>query len=445
MRYFRLNLIIRIVLLFVSLCLLAFMWLGTELVAATLFVGIVSVVQAVSMIRFVEQTNVMLKRFFAAFHYDDFSLHLSAESEGKSFAALEEVMNEVMERFRDIRSEREQGYRYLDQVIQHAGVAMISFEANENINLANQSAKRLFHAPQMKHLGDLPPVLQAEIRNMRHGEKRVVKLDQGLSNLQLVLLLTEFKLANRPFRLVSFQNIRAEIDRTEQQAWQKLIRVMTHEIMNSVTSISTLAIALRGLFFKKEVYTGEKLSPEDQLDARNAMALIQQRSEGLLQFVDSYRNLSRIPQPHFQLLSLQKVFEDLATLLKKQIEEEEIAFHLKIEPEKLELISDPQLLEQVLLNLLINGMHAMEGASRRDLILSARQSPGVIEIAVEDSGTGIDEEMLEQIFIPFFSSKKEGSGIGLSISRQIVQMLGGELDVRSTPGEGSCFRILIPV
>lgn len=444
MKHFRFQLVIRVLLIFITLALLAFMVYRTELVAATVFMGILAVLQMVALIRFVEQTNVLLNRFFSAFNYDDFSLHLSSSSEGKSFEALEEVMNHVMDRFRGIRSEREQGYRYLDQVIQHAGVAMISFDEKEAISLINHSAKRLFNASQIKHLDDLPSVIQSYIRSMNHGEKRVVKLDQGLSNMQLVLLLTEFKLAEKPYRLVSFQNIRAEIDETEQLAWQKLIRVMTHEIMNSVTSISTLGAALKGIFFKEGEYQGQLLNEADQEDAGHAMEVIQQRSEGLLQFVESYRNLSKIPDAQFQVFSVKKLFEDLEKLLKTQFENEQIVFSKEVLPEGLELISDPQLLEQVLINLLINGMHAMEDTSSKVLKLEAQQSKGKIEVTVTDTGMGIEEELFEQIFIPFFSSKKEGSGIGLSISRQIVQRLGGEMEVSTEVGKGSCFRIILP-
>lgn len=445
MKNFRLQLILRVILLFAMLCLLAFMVYKTELVAATIFIGLLAVLQTLALIRYVEQTNILLNRFFSAFQYDDFSIHLNSANEGRSFEKLEEVMNQVMDRFRTIRSEREQGYRYLDQVVQHAGIAMISFEANEDINLINQSAKRLFHSSQLKQLKDLPQILQEHIRDMTHGEKRVVKLDQGLSNLQLVLLLTEFKLAEEPFQLVSFQNIRAEIDQTEQLAWQKLIRVMTHEIMNSVTSISTLGAALKGMFFKDGKYIGNELPAEDQADAGHAMELIQQRSEGLLQFVESYRNLSKIPAAKFQPFLVQKLLGDLQKLLNTQCESQQIAFSIQVEPASLELISDPQLLEQVLLNLLINSMHAMEKSPKKELALTARHTKGRVEIAVTDTGKGIEDEILEQIFIPFFSAKEEGSGIGLSISRQIVQRLGGEMEVSTEVGKGSSFRILIPV
>lgn len=445
MKNFRLQLIIRVFLLFATLCLLAFMTFRTVLVAATVFIGLLAVLQMVALIRYVERTNILLKRFFSAFRHDDFSLHLSSRSEGESFKQLEGVMNQVMDRFRMIRAEREQSFRYLDEVIQHAGVAMISFQANEEINLMNQSAKRLFQLPQLKKLSDLPPIIQDHIREMKHGEKRVVKLEQGLANLQLVLLLTEFKLAEEAFRLLSFQNIRAEIDQTEQLAWQKLIRVMTHEIMNSVTSISTLGVTLKGMFFKEGHYIGSELSQDDQEDAGHAMELIRQRSEGLLQFVDSYRNLSKIPAARFQAFRVQKLFEDLRKLLKKQVENQQITFSMQVIPDTLEMISDPQLLEQVLINLLINAMHALEDAPTKELHLSAQQANGQIEIAVRDTGKGIEPEILEQIFIPFFSAKKEGSGIGLSISRQIIQRLGGEIGVNTEVGKGTTFRILIPV
>ncbi len=441
---FRLNLFIRISLLFLNLLLLAYMIVGTELIAATCLVGLFAVIQVGALFWYVSQTNRFLTRFFDSIQHDDFSLQAIPTGKGKSFDQLGQRMETVLTQFRKIRAAQDQSYRYLDRIIQHTGTAMIAITADEQVNLVNHAAKRLFRLNPIHRLNALPKVVAETVRDMKSGEKRIVKLAEGAVPLQLVLHLTAFRLGEEDFRLISFQNIQSEMERTEVNAWQKLIRVLTHEIMNSVTPVSTIAETLKGMFFQGNDYVGAVLSEVQVEDARHAISLIQKRSDGLLHFVETYRSLTRVPQPEFESISLKQFVEDLERLFRNRIKDEAVAFSANITPENLEIITDPKLLEQVMINLIINALQAMEGCAERKLSLSILQEvSGEVLIQLTDTGKGIDAMELEQIFIPFYSSKKEGSGIGLSISRQIIHTLGGSIHVQSVVGEGTQFVVEI--
>jgi signal transduction histidine kinase len=256
--------------------------------------------------------------------------------------------------------------------------------------------------------------------------------------------MTEFRLGGKIFSLISLQNIRSELEETEIAAWQKLIRVLTHEIMNSITPISSLASTLNELIRADQTslraQNGE--APDSIPDILQALQTIQKRSDGLLHFVDAYRNLTLLPSPNFQIFPIRELFLRAEKLMQANIKERDILFESWIEPENLELVADPELIEQVLINLQLNALQALEGRREARIKLSASlDSRGKVLIQVADNGPGIPEENLEKIFIPFFSTKEGGSGIGLSLSRQIMRLHNGTISVHSRPGEDTVFTL----
>jgi signal transduction histidine kinase len=243
---------------------------------------------------------------------------------------------------------------------------------------------------------------------------------------------------------VSLQNIRGELEETEIEAWRKLIRVLTHEIMNSITPISSLASTVNDLVRRPPSATEGTGSsePETRIDVIQALETIQKRSEGLLHFVDAYRNLTLIPRPKFRLIRLDELLGRVRRLMDASIREHGIGFEIRVEPETLEIAADPELLEQVLINLLVNARQAVEGRPGARIAVTARlDARGRVLIQVTDNGPGIAPENLEQIFVPFFSTKENGSGIGLSLSRQIMRLHDGTISVHSKPGEDTVFTL----
>lgn len=251
---------------------------------------------------------------------------------------------------------------------------------------------------------------------------------------------TEFKMRKEEYVLVAMQDIHAELEEKETESWQNLIRVLTHEIMNSMTPISSLASTVKGMLNPGEEGEEPELDEDDKESIRTALSTIQNRSDALLNFVGAYRNLTRIPKPNFRRFSIREMFERGQALLAPRLEEMNVDLQMNIIPDNLMLTADPDLVDQVLINLLLNAMDALKTQeSRRIWLRATEQENGKIVIEVADSGHGITPDILDKIFMPFFTSKREGSGIGLSLSRQIMRLHKGSISVKSTPGEGAVF------
>lgn len=444
MKNFRVQVVLRVVLLTATLTSLAFLLVYTHLVvSAAVAVGLV-LVQVIWLIAYIEQTNRTLDRFFSAIRYDDFMTNSYPQGGGRTFEKLTRSLAEITRQFRKVRAEKETSYRYLEQVVHHIDTAMISFQENGDVSFLNPAARRLFQVAGLNRIASLAasyPLLTRALSEMKSGEKRVMSINRSGENLELAISMTTFKLGSKGFRLATFLDIRNELERKEVDAWQKLIRVLTHEIMNSVTPISTLAETVQGMM-KPTAGAAEHagLSPEKTGDVSQAIEIIRRRSQGLLQFVGSYRDLTRIPPPQFESVAIDAFFQDMSRLFGKQFEREAIDFQTACDPPDLTVMADPQLLEQVLINLLMNAMQALENQADKKIRLEAYSvSWGGVEIRVWDNGPGISMDQLEQIFIPFYSTKDEGMGVGLSISRQIMQAQGGSIRVHSEPGEGTAF------
>lgn len=442
MKHFRLHILARIIVLTISLCLFSYMVLIAGLKASAIFIGILIFAQIGNLIYFTEQTNRVLTRFFSGIRYDDFTSTMHQESKGKTFDALNHELSNVVGQFQKIRLEKEENYRYLEQVFHHLSIPTISIRNGKEINFINQAGRILFPLPSIRKPEDLDESLLNAIREMRSGEKRLVRITRNGEVIPLIISVTAFKLQGVGYQLVSFQNIRREVEKTETDAWQKLIRVLTHEIMNSVTPVTTLADSLHALIFQSDqkTFRGPDITPDQAKDILQAITIIRNRSKGLLNFVETYRNLTRIPVPQFENIGIGPFFQDIQRLFATRFQKEEITFELSIVPEKITLWADLSLTEQVVINLIINAIHAVEGCAEKYITLIAGENAlGQVQITVKDNGCGIPAEQLEEIFIPFYSTKKEGSGVGLSISRQIMQAQGGDIRVNSREHEGSAF------
>jgi signal transduction histidine kinase len=279
---------------------------------------------------------------------------------------------------------------------------------------------------------------------LKSRENALVKVEDENELLHLALYASEFKLRGQKYSLVSIQNIHSELEEREMEAWQKLIRVLTHEIMNSITPIASLTSTVSGLIkdtYRKKI-EDNKLRNEHLNDIQQALQTIQKRSQGLLHFVDAYRNLTLIPKPNFQIFLIKELFDRIKKLMQANIEQNSIQFKVNVEPETLELTADPELVEQVLINLLLNAFQAVKGRKSARIELNALlDGRGRIIIQVGDNGPGISKENQEKIFIPFFSTKEEGSGIGLSLSRQIIRLHHGSIGVYSEPDVQTIFTL----
>ncbi|MFQ5568690.1 MAG: PAS domain-containing sensor histidine kinase [Rhodothermales bacterium] len=447
-RHFRIQCTLRVLLLGATMLLALFMFFRTTSYVAAGIITMVVIYELGALIRYVEKTNHDLSRLLRSIRYSDFSQSFTGERRGKAFSELGTAFREVMDDFRAARAEKEENYRYLQTVMQHVGIGLISFKLDGTVNLINTAAKRILRVPYLKNVQALnvfSPALVETLLHLHYGERALVKVVDGDELLQLVVYATEFKLRGDLYKLVSIQNIQSELEEMEIEAWQKLTRVLTHEIMNSVAPIASLASTANGLLEETDIPTNGVPSTDwaDTIgDVRGAIQTIERRSESLLKFVSDYRRLTRVPKPDFQIVPVAALFSAITELLQPQMQAGGIHFEQSIQPERLDITADPELTEQVLINLVKNAMQAVEDTPDATVRLRARiDDRGRAVIQVIDNGPGIVEEALDKIFIPFFTTKKEGSGIGLSLSREIMRQHGGTISAVSYPNERTVFTL----
>ena len=445
MKRFYVNCAVRVLLLSGSICLLAFFLFKTEFIAASTFLGLISAYQIYSLIRYVTKTNRDLNRFLLSIRHSDFSQSYTNQLKGSGFDELNAAFSEVTKEFQQAKIEKEEHFRFLQTIIDHVGIALIAFNPDGEVELINNAAKKLLKIPRLGNIKDIESIssgLADKLGSISPGDKDLVKFKQGDNLLQLSIYATGFILRQQQLNLVAMQNIQSELEEKEMISWQNLIRVLTHEIMNSITPIASLASTAAGLLKDdKECKVPEGLN-EVITDVGHAVKTIEKRSKGLITFIDNYRKLTRIPKPDFKIVQVNDLFERVESLMKDQFEHRSIKFNKEVDPESLTITADPALIEQVLINLCKNSVEAVSGVSCPKIKLKAgTDGLGNPVVKVIDNGKGISEDVAERIFIPFFTTKPEGSGIGLSLSRQIIRLHKGTIGVVSTPNERTVFKL----
>lgn len=444
---FYLIIITRILLIAASIFLFFYLLTIARHEVSSIILAVVIAFQVYLLILYVNRTNYKLSQFFDSIRYADFSTTFSDKNMGKSFEKMSKSFNEVMEEFKKNRAEKEEHYNYLQTVVQHINIGIICFDSTGRIDMYNNVAKRLLRKNIIRNINDLGSVKQdlpETMMKLKAGDKMLIKIFTEDEIKQLSMYATEFRMRGEEFVLVAFHDIHAELEEKEIESWQKLIRVLTHEIMNSITPISSLAATIHELMIDdtEPKHKIRKIDEEDIENVENALMTIKRRSEGLLNFVDIYRNLTRIPQPNFRYFPIKSAFERAEQLLKPKIDKLNITCNCKVYPDELMLTADPDLLDQVIINLVLNAIDAVKNNDSAEISLIAYNNQNnrtLIEVA--DNGTGIKPDIVDKIFMPFFTSKKEGSGIGLSLSRQIMSLHKGSISVKSKPDEGTVFTL----
>lgn len=339
-----------------------------------------------------------------------------------------------MQMFRIISREKESQNQYLQKIMEMVDTGILSYEETSGeVGLMNESLKKLLQIPYIKTIHGLEKrnfSLYNEIVSLKAGTNKIIEITTERPALQILLSATQFREDGKMYKLIAFQNVRGALEETETQAWQKLLRVLTHEIMNSVTPISSLAGTLQSGI--KDGMPAE--------DIITGMETIRSRSNGLLQFAETYRNLSKISSIRVQEILVRDLFENLLRLLQPMMDSENIEIDVVLSNTELKIEADLHLIEQVLINLLKNAMDAVRGKHGAKIILAGSVDAfGRPVLRVSDNGAGIPPGVIEQIFVPFFTTKKSGTGIGLSLCRQIMALHKGTIQVQSVAGEGTSF------
>lgn len=388
-----------------------------------------------NVIYYITQTNRDLAHFFESIQYNDFTATSSSAHKGSSFGRLHDSLNMMSRKFQAIRAEKEANHQFLQTIVAHIDIGLLCYNEQEEIILMNKSLQHLLRKSYLINLDGLKKVdegLWQTIKSLKPGDRELVKLNVENRLMQIAVQCIAFNMQHSKLRLISFQNIQSELEQNELSAWQKLIRILTHEIMNSVAPITSLSSTMMDMLNKQSQVENKQM---EQL--RNAMQVIQRRGEGLLNFTETYRTLTRIPPPNFQELDAEQLFHNVAALFQVEIEQNQVKLIYDIPPQAIPFQGDPVLLEQVLVNLIKNALEALKDIPRASLILKASRVNGRTVLSIIDNGVGIPEDKMEQIFVPFYTTKKEGSGIGLSLSRQIMRLHKGSIELQSSPNAGT--------
>ena len=441
---FRFRVAFRVILLGGTVTLAVFMFGRPNMVFAASLIVVIIALQLLELFHFTSQTNRKLTRFLESVKYSDFLSGFTNDNKlGSSFRDLNTAFNEVLEAFRKARSEKEENWQYLNTIVQQVRTGIISFDANGRVELINTNAKRFIgmtHLKNIRELSNKNPKLYEILSEVQPGKSSLYKSG---NEFLLTIQATEMRVRGNTVKLVTLQNIQTELQKQELDAWQNLTRVLRHEIMNSITPISSLTSTLREILdqdlIKRENWY--ELKNEGAEDLREGLSTIENRSKGLIQFIDAYREYTSVPQPKIKTIKLKDLIETVANLMKPEIKKTTINFSSFCESEYITVQADEEMIGQVLINLLKNAMEALYQTENSKIELIGRIFDNSVIIEVVDNGPGIIPEAINRIFVPFFTTKKTGSGIGLALSRQIMQMHNGSLSVESEPEVKTIFTL----
>ena len=405
-----------------------------------------ALVQAVLLARHAGRVGREVGRFLDAVAYDDTTVSFAGLARNTGFSELGAAMTRVMEQLRRSRAEREEQAQYLQTLVAHVPAALISVDEKGGVHLLNLAARRLFatacaRVEDFSHHG---PAFAAGLEGLKPGEGRILQMERPGGTLQLKATATDVVLKGVRQRLISLNNIESELSAKELMAWQTVIRVMAHEVMNSLTPITSLAATAKDNVSDALNQIGQHDPARPGLDdAAEALETLTRRSEGLLHFVQNHRRLTRRLSAQAEIVPVRRTFARLHRLLADELKARDIDISFTVEPETLELVADSDLLDQALINLLRNAIEALrDTADARIALTAVSYQGGRVAITIADNGPGISADEREKVFVPFYTTKRHGSGVGLTLVRQIATVHGAGVSIFDTPGGGASVRII---
>jgi len=446
LKKFYINIIIRILCILASCFAIAlcFIWKPDWLIIINIafLIGI----QVVLLVAKINKLNTDLESFFAAMQSNDSNIIFSGKK-NSPFLGLYQQLEKINNDFQKLKIENHLQNEYFRVLVEHVNIGLISYNNEDEITLYNRTAKELLGKRNLFKISDLEEIqsgLSAIIKDIKPSDQRLVTLYSNSGILQLSLRTAFIKFHDNSIKLVSFQNIRNELDEKELESWQKLIRVLTHELMNSAGPINSTIATIKEFLVDADGSTKKIESLTDHIidDTIEGLKIIEERSQGMVDFVSKFRSLTLLPKPVFTTINIIDLFRTIELLMAEKIYTNKIFFETTCTPSDIKVTADKGMMEQVLINLVGNAILAVEGSKVKHIKVSAfldyNQRP---IIQVHDNGVGIPLDIQDKVFIPFFTTRKDGSGIGLSLSRQLVRLLGGTLTFTSKPGEETMFTV----
>lgn len=434
-------------LLFINLTgiLLGYLILNTQLWFTIAGVSCIFISAIFSLYNYINQIRADIKRFITAVKTRDHTLNFRNKSTKGSFPDLYNSFDDIIKTHKDIQMEQDAMFQLIRAILQQVPVGVIvvketvTAEAKE-IAFFNEAAAALLNVPAYKYWHRLQqhlPQFAAEIESIRKGGKRFLELKIQDKLTQLSTEVIPLNLYGSNYIIISFQNIKDEIEQKEIEAWNRLIGVISHEILNSITPISSLSDTVHSMVANKE-----SLNKEDLEDLKPALQTIKRRSEGLLGFVKDYRLIAELPTPELESHSIGGILQHIQVLMQPFAAVKKIKMQVGQTSSKISVNVDLKLVEQALINLVTNSIHALEDITDPLIQIDYRLEQNKLFIDVTDNGKGIEADQLEKIFVPFFTTRSNGSGIGLTITRNIMKMHYGSLEVYSVPHETTTFSLV---
>ena len=445
-RRFVVLLVMRLVLVGLAMALVVWLLLQPGYHSSTLLAGIVLAMLVAELWRFVSRTNREVARFLDAVRFADYSQRFDFEGSGAGFASLGRTFTDIIEEIRSRRTGQESELRHLKALIEHIPVPLMTVHADDTITLQNNAARRLFgasHVTRVKDLRQFGSSFARAVDESIPGDRELVTFAVEGVEYHLTLAATEIIIRGDRERLISLQDIQTEIDATQAEAWQDLVRVLTHEIMNSITPVTSLARTAADLVddVVKQTDSDAPIA-EDLDDVKSAVDTVARRSDSLMQFIDSYRQISRLAPAEKKRVALTDLFESVTNLAQAEWGDERVTLEMQVDPSGLYVYADRDLLEPVLLNLLRNAWQATRGTDTPSIELKGRLNRrGNTVIEVSDNGPGVPEENTRKIFVPFFTTREGGSGVGLALARQVMIAHGGFIRLGQEGDTGATFTL----
>ncbi len=440
---YELSILLRVIILFAVLCAESYFIVSKEYVYALILLPVV-IIQVINFYLYHKRAQREVEEFVEAIHYRDFSRHFNVKLAPAGLQPLRNGFNEINFAFKQISREKETQYQYLQKLLELVNTGILSYDIEDGkVIWMNEALKNLLQIPYLRTIESLnkkEAALTSQIMDLNPGETLITEAHPERTTLKILLSATAFETEGRRYKLIAFQNINEALDETENNAWQKLLRVLTHEIMNSVAPISSLAGTLKDRL--QQALPQFSYNEESVEDLQTGIDTIRRRSENLLKFVDTYRNLNRIQTLTLTTAYIRDVFENLYQLMEPTLDAKGIELDIILKDTALQLEADINLVEQMLINLVTNAIDAVKGKAHPVIsLIGTLNNNNKVIIKVADNGNGMDKEVLDKIFVPFFTTKKTGSGIGLSLCKQIMQLHKGSVAVQSAVGEGTTFTL----
>lgn len=442
---FYISIIIRVILIVIIGVLFAFLIRQEDKIMASIISFVLLVTQTILLIAYINKTNRNLAAFLLRIQSKDTAVNYQDDQVMKNFKGLNLSFDHINKELQQIRIENEQKTHYLNTIVNHVKIGIIAFDDKGKIELFNPEASNILHCEACKFMNTLfekCPDFHQAITDSKTEKTQVVKINLNAEIQNLAIKRTLIQIGSKTIHIISFQNIRRELDHNELESWQKLIQVLNHEIMNSLTPITSLSKVIRRYIHQDGVIKkASELDDEIIKDIAINTEIIEERGKGLVDFIEVYKNITKNPKLNLTKFKIAHTVEKIQKFYQERFRSEQIEFEYHIDPD-LDLFADESLIEQMLINLIKNSLEALVDRPNPKIKITAKKShEGILMINIEDNGHGIPESELDKIFIPFYSTKENGSGIGLSLSRQIMYLHKGSISVQSIPHQKTNFTL----